>query len=256
MEEKMVRVTVENTKETKETVTAKETQMSKKQAKTGKTYYDMIKACVLGFSTFSKKDILKELDINPNSIYYYLDRLKKEGVIEKLEGEKGLYRTKASNATGVFETFLRDEDYSRILKYILTRNDFEVEALRKILNERQKNLIPEVIEALNEKKLIVFREEKEAYEVTLTSRVWYETLKYNGQVHDSYIANKLKYKVNDLLFVQALRDSVKLQLIVEKPQGNIFYAKLNIFFNFIPNIIYINFSFRRKRICWNITNRI
>ena len=31
---------------------------------------------------------------------------------------------------------------------------------------------------------------------------------------------------------------------------------LNVFFNFIPNIIHINFSFRRKRKGRNITNRI
>lgn len=203
---------------------------------------------------FTTQELFKQLDVkSPSIIYNYLVRLVKEGrIVRKQRGVYYYVNNDKNNESGdvsevetkppevveveakpseeaeheIFTKFLNNERYLEVLEYIMSKKSFKVEHIRKKLYEHEQ-IIPEVIKALDEKKLILYDSEAENYEIPLATRIWYTLLKSSKPIQDMTIAYSLKVQL-DKNFIQTLRKAISLGLIEEKVTKKCIYytAKL------------------------------
>lgn len=212
---------------------------ARKQKQGGKeTVYQKILKFVAENGNVTAKDIVEGTGANKRTVSIYLSKMKAAGEITNPKGIKEKYcinnglnqwpvkEKEASNPKkkeeekqqeyqeqGVFEKLINNEKYLEIMEYIMNKNSFKVDSIRRSFQQYEE-LIPDIIRSLTDKKLIYFEDENERYVVPDTTRIWYCLLNEKQPVQDIYISYKLKMQF-DKEFVKILQQATKLQLIEE-----------------------------------------
>lgn len=175
------------------------------------TIYQKILKFIAENENTTAKEIVEGTGTNKKTVSIYLSKMQMAGEIKHPEGAKTKYcinsgfdqlpveAKRTSNTKnkveeknqeyqkkGEFEKLISNEKYLEIMEYIMKKDSFKMEDIRRILYMYEP-LIPDVIRTLSANKLIYYKEENNAYIVPDTTKIWYCLLKENAPVQDIYI---------------------------------------------------------------------
>lgn len=163
----------------------------------------------------SSKELIEALDFKKENVYVYVNRMKKRGEIINPKGIKRLY---CSSEKGIFGKFIENEKYQEILNYILFKDKFKMDEIRKRFY-MYKDIIPNVIKPLSILELIEWDEGKEEYIVPVTTKIWYCVLK-EREAAPYWIAKKLSVEADEA-FEKDIKEAIENQLIEQTENGSI-----------------------------------